>query len=201
MPPSSLQQKKQQAVRDSLWEAAMQLFAEKGFEQTTVEEIALAAGISRRSFFRYFDSKNDLMAHGIMNYAESLTQVIRSFPPKMPLREVFRETVLEVAKQSAALPRTRKVMEIAARSAAAREAQLSRMSELQEQVAQAYAARSAKKDSLTPGILAGLTLSVLSVTFRAWFRNGEQDISSTAKQVFATLGNLLANEGAGQDKA
>lgn len=170
----------------------MQLFAEKGFEETTVEEIALAAGISRRSFFRYFDSKNDLMAHGITNYGETLTQVIQSHPRNMPLREVFRATVLEVAAQSAALPRTRKVMEIAMQSAAAREAQLSRMAQLQEQVAQAYAARFPKKDPLAPGILAGLTLSVLSVTFRAWFHQGDQDIRVIAQQVFKTLGNLLA---------
>jgi AcrR family transcriptional regulator len=191
MPPTSLQQKKQQAVRDSLWESAMQLFSQKGFEETTVEEIAVAAGISRRSFFRYFDSKNDLMAHGITNYAETLMEVIQSFPRSMPLREVFRATVLTVATQTAAHPRTRKIMEIAAGSPAAREAQLSRMSQLQDQVAHAYATRSSKKDPLAPGVLAGLTLSVLSVTFRAWFQNGDQDIRITTQQVFKTLGNLL----------
>jgi AcrR family transcriptional regulator len=177
----------------------MLLFGEKGFEETTVEEIAQSAGISRRTFFRYFDSKSDLMAHGITNYSETLAEVIQSHPLGMPPREVFRATVFTVAAQFGALPRTRRVMEVAAKSAAAREAQLSRMAELQERVTQAYAARATAKDphQIASSILAGLTLSVLSVTFRAWFVNGEQDIRVTARQVMDTLGGLLGTRAVG----
>ncbi|MFE7778824.1 TetR family transcriptional regulator [Streptomyces sp. NPDC057445] len=46
-------------MRDVLAEAAFQLFLERGFEQTTVDDIVARAGVGRRSFFRYFPSKED----------------------------------------------------------------------------------------------------------------------------------------------
>src|SRR5438034_1129540 len=59
--------RKQQLVRDVIWDAAIDLFTEKGFDETTVDDIAQTAGVSRRSFFRYFSSKSDLLALGILN--------------------------------------------------------------------------------------------------------------------------------------
>lgn len=48
-------------MRDSLVAAAFQLFLERGYEQTTVDEIVALAGVGRRSFFRYFPSKEDVV--------------------------------------------------------------------------------------------------------------------------------------------
>ncbi|MFF2847915.1 TetR family transcriptional regulator [Streptomyces sp. NPDC058001] len=45
------------AMRDALVAAALQLFVERGFEQTTIDDIVALAGVGRRSFFRYFPSK------------------------------------------------------------------------------------------------------------------------------------------------
>jgi AcrR family transcriptional regulator len=49
------------AMRDSLVAAAFQLFLERGFEQTTIDDIVTLAGVGRRSFFRYFPSKEDVV--------------------------------------------------------------------------------------------------------------------------------------------
>ncbi|GAA2747222.1 MULTISPECIES: TetR family transcriptional regulator [Kitasatospora] len=49
------------AMRDSLVAAAFRLFLEHGYEQTTVDDIVKAAGVGRRSFFRYFPSKEDVV--------------------------------------------------------------------------------------------------------------------------------------------
>ncbi|MFF9143730.1 TetR/AcrR family transcriptional regulator [Streptomyces sp. NPDC014861] len=49
------------AMRDSLIAAAFQLFLERGYEQTTVDDIVTLAGVGRRSFFRYFPSKEDVV--------------------------------------------------------------------------------------------------------------------------------------------
>src|SRR5579863_3134491 len=72
-PSPSLQERKQQVVRDAIFDAATDLFAESGFDETTVDDIAEKAGVSRRSFFRYFSSKGDLMAYGVTGYGTYLT--------------------------------------------------------------------------------------------------------------------------------
>lgn len=185
----SLQERKQALVRDTIWEAAIDLFAEKGFDETTVDDIAQAAGTSRRSFFRYFESKSDLMAQPIVSYGTSLTDAIKNCPQTYSPAEVFRHTVLAVARKSASHPRTRKVMEIAAKYPAAREAQIARVAEVQDQVAEAYARRYKKhsKEQTAAQVLAALTLSILGVTYRSWFASGQVDIAVTVGQILETL--------------
>ncbi len=189
--PPTLQQRKHQLVRTAIWDAATDLFVEQGYDETTIDDIAQRAGVSRRSFFRYFASKSDLMAHGVFDYGTYLTEAISACPPEDQLFEVFRRTVFEVAQKCAALPRTRKIMQIAAKYPAAREAHQSRAAELHERVEKAIALRSEAAPDLAHGMVAGLILSVLAVIFRAWFEQDQQDISATADQVLATLGSLV----------
>lgn len=57
----TLRQRTRRRAYEEITTAAMGLFLERGFPETTVDEIAAAAGISRRSFFRYFGSKEDVV--------------------------------------------------------------------------------------------------------------------------------------------
>ncbi|KJC58002.1 transcriptional regulator [Bradyrhizobium sp. LTSPM299] len=59
--PPGLRERKRQQTRERLTRAAMVLFLERGFEATTLDDIAAAADISRRSFFHYFASKEDVV--------------------------------------------------------------------------------------------------------------------------------------------
>lgn len=190
----SLRARKQQLVRDAIWDAAIDLFADKGFDETTVEHITNAAGVSQRSFFRYFASKDDLMGQCAIALGMALSEAIAACPPTHAVPEVMREAVREVARQAARYPRTDKIVEIAAKCPSARHAQLSRTAEMQRQVEQAYARRGKrrKKGDMAPQVLAAITISLFDLALRSWLERGRRDIDGTVDQVFATLRDVLA---------
>lgn len=73
---------------------ALGLFADRGFESTTVDDIAEAAGIGRRTFFRYFPSKNDVVYGDFDAALEALRERLASVPADVPLLAGIREAVL-----------------------------------------------------------------------------------------------------------
>ena len=181
-------------VKSAIWDAATDLFAEKGYDETTVDEIADRAGVSRRSFFRYFSSKSDLMASGIMDYGTFLSEAVRACPPGSSVSDVVHRAVLQVAQQCTARSHTRRVMQIVARYPAAKEALNSRAPELRKRVEAAFASRGRAFRRLPPGVLTDLTLAILDAVFHFWFRQGEQDIETSTNEVLATLGLMAFDE-------
>jgi AcrR family transcriptional regulator len=72
---------------------ALRLFTEKGYAQTTVEEIADAAAISPRTFFRYFPSKEDVVMWD--EYDPLALELLEARPDDEPLAESFRAVIRE----------------------------------------------------------------------------------------------------------
>ncbi|MBB0243609.1 TetR family transcriptional regulator [Streptomyces alkaliphilus] len=81
--PPSLRERKRRAVRTEITDTAMRLFAENGFEATTIDRIAAAAGISRRTFFHYFGSKEEL----VLGDTEALGESVRAALEARPVEE------------------------------------------------------------------------------------------------------------------
>jgi AcrR family transcriptional regulator len=187
----TLQERKQEVVRSAIWDAAIDLFVEKGYDETTVDDIAEKAGVSRRSFFRYFSSKSDLVAAGMATYGEFLTEAIDGCAASFSGSKVFRLTISQVARTCVAQPRARKMMQILSKYPAAHAAQYTRTLELLEAVEAAFARRKRSFGDLEPRILAGLTVAVLQVVFQTWFEKGDEDISVVVDQVLATLGRVI----------
>ncbi|MFJ2158044.1 TetR/AcrR family transcriptional regulator [Streptomyces sp. NPDC087856] len=67
-------------ARGRLAEAALNLYAEQGFEKTTVTEIAVAAGLTERTFFRHFTDKREVLFHGTEAAVDLLTRTIGEAP-------------------------------------------------------------------------------------------------------------------------
>jgi AcrR family transcriptional regulator len=74
--------RKKAATKHAIQEHALRLFAEKGYDATTVDEIAAAAGLSHMTFFRYFPRKEDVVEYD--EYDPLLEELIAARPPDEP---------------------------------------------------------------------------------------------------------------------
>src|SRR5260370_17175763 len=67
-------------ARGRLAKAAMELYAERGFEQTTVAEIAVRAGLTERTFFRHFADKREVLFYGMERLRDLLARAVADAP-------------------------------------------------------------------------------------------------------------------------
>src|SRR5689334_14098518 len=79
---------------DELERIGLELFTTRGFEETTIDEIAAAAGISRRTFFRYYTSKNDLVWGNFDAELHQLRERLAAVPPTVSMMAALREAVV-----------------------------------------------------------------------------------------------------------
>jgi AcrR family transcriptional regulator len=93
------------ATRQALQQAADRLFAEQGYAATAVRDIAEAAGVTERTFFRYFAGKEELIIDDALNWLPALQELLRVRPASEDPVTALRESVLELASSLAASPR------------------------------------------------------------------------------------------------
>ncbi|MGV9450967.1 TetR family transcriptional regulator [Streptomyces sp. NPDC003635] len=90
----TLRERKKQRTRDALLRAALELFTTRGYEQTTVDDIAAAVDVSQRTFFRYFANKEEA-AFAVQEMAEAYyVEAVRLRPPGEAPMEALRQAVL-----------------------------------------------------------------------------------------------------------
>jgi AcrR family transcriptional regulator len=89
-----------QATRAALRAAAKRLFTEQGYEVTTVADIARAAGVTQRTFYRYFDGKEDLIAGEYRAWLDLLAGAIRARPGDEPPLAAVRYAMISVGQRA-----------------------------------------------------------------------------------------------------
>jgi len=88
-----LRERKKQHTRETIERAALELFAERGYDETTLAEIAEAADISPRTIFGYFQSKEDILFCEESGYIEKVKEALRERPPSTTTVDALREFI------------------------------------------------------------------------------------------------------------
>ena len=85
-------------TREALVDAAVRLFSERGFDGTTIEDLADAADVSPRTFFRYFASKEDVLVADMPGYATLVERALAPTEVDEPVHVAIRRAVLALAE-------------------------------------------------------------------------------------------------------
>lgn len=158
---------------------ALRLFTDRGFEDTTVDDIASEAGVSRRTFFRYFDSKTDVLWHAFDHEVATLRGALAAAPAEEPLLDAIRTAVVGVNHYTATdVPELRTRIHLIS-TVPALQASAARHYDAWEQVVIDYAAHrlGQASDALLPLAIGRATLAVCRAAYEYWVNQADEDLT------------------------
>ena len=186
-----LRERNKLRTRQEIADAALRLAAERGLEHVTVEQIAAAADIAPRTFFRYFDSKEDALLADHSDRLELLRQTLGQRPATEGPLTAVRAAILEVVGD---LEQHRDLMlckvQLMETSPALRAQSLERMGELERTIAEALAARSGVdlEQDFRPFIIAGAVCTAMRVAIDRWGASkGEGNLTQMVERALDLL--------------
>jgi AcrR family transcriptional regulator len=94
-----LRERKKQQTREKIAQVALRLFAERGYDHTTLAEIAEAADVAPRTIFAYFDSKEDILLCGERSFLDDLKRRLDERPAGTTTVDALREFLSEIPPQ------------------------------------------------------------------------------------------------------
>lgn len=185
----SLRARKKAATEAALQESALALFAQKGYDATTIEEIVADADVSRRTFFRYFGSKEEVIFKGANDDREAFRGFLLGRPREESDVEALKEAVVEFVKYlEARKAPVLDFVEVVLASPTLR----ARGAELQGAWAavagEGLAERAGESDlGMKHRLLAAMGIAVLTEAIRAWTRGAEADIADAVCNAFVAI--------------
>ena len=183
----SLRDRRKRRTAEAIVAGALELFEARGFERTTVDQIAAAADISRRTFFRYFADKEELFFAEDERLLEVVEATLDAAPAGEPMLELARRATRALAARSTADPQRRLARE---RLIAATPALQARRLAKNLRWEQAIAARLVARGSDWPEALLvpKLALACFQAAYERWVLDPGQDLPGLVDESFAALG-------------
>jgi AcrR family transcriptional regulator len=176
---------------ERLQKAALELFATRGYEQTTATEIAQSVGLTERTFFRHFSDKREVLFYGQNQFSQAFLTGVNAAP-----RDASPIEIVASALQSAASffpderrPYSRTRQSVIDQNPALQERERHKLASLATTVADALRARGV--DDLAATLAAESGATVFGIAFTQWIREGEErslaDIAAAVLHELQTL--------------
>ncbi len=189
-----LRARKKARTRVAIEDAALDLFAEQGYEETTVEQIAARAEISKATFFRYFAAKGDVIFGGPDDRHQALQQAIVERPASEDVVTAVRSAMREQWLPTVDPQRTVRQTRAARTSPILRGLSLDLGVRWQADVSEALARRRGLDAAdRSCRLVAATAFTVLSNAVNLWMdANGEGDLAASVDEGFDLLAGLCA---------
>lgn len=159
--------------RGRLEQAAFDLFAERGFENTTVAEIAERAGLTERTFFRQYSDKREVLFAGGSEFQELVVSAIATAPASLPPIDAVAaglDAAAALLEERRAFARMRQA--IIAANAELRERELIKLASLSAAIADTLRGRGLADPAAS--LTAEVAIAVFRVAFERWLDDGNQ---------------------------
>jgi AcrR family transcriptional regulator len=176
-------------ARGRLMQAAYELYGERGFEETTVAEIAARAGLTERTFFRHFADKREVLFAGADALQELLVSAVAEAPTSLPPIDAAAaglEAAGAFIQEGGDLSRQRQA--IIATSAELRERELIKLASLGAALAEALRGRGVEDTAAS--LIAEAGIAVFKVAFERYV--GETDGQDFPRLIRESLDELRA---------
>jgi AcrR family transcriptional regulator len=174
---SGLRERKLAWQRARLVEAGIRLFASRGFDATTVDEIAASAGVSRRTLFRYFGTKGDIVMEWARGTTTTLTTALCQRPDGEPPLVSLHAAFVALCDNLANSPDDiRAVSMMIERTVSLRPYSLLKHAQWEDALAQVLARRYPDCEPLRSSVLARVAVAAFRTALDEWLRtDGAQD--------------------------
>ena len=176
--PLPVRERTRRAVRGELAQLAVNLFVEKGYDETTIDDLAAAAGMSKRTLFRYFASKEELVMGKYEVLGEQLAEDLAARPAGEPiwvsLRQVFGR-VVEYSESEARGTASVAMEKIVRDHPALNASYLERVSRMQELLLDEARTRTGWPDPADPrtAAIVGAAFSCLIAAWTTWLTTNQ----------------------------
>jgi AcrR family transcriptional regulator len=157
-------------TRRELADAAARLFIERGYEATTVEDIVAEVEISARTFFRYFGSKEEVVASLWRYGVEEIVAAVRAVPDERPLQEALRAAVSAACQHAAENPaETRLFLRMVSDTPTLRARRMQEELRQQQSLASCLGDRLERPaDDLRVTLMSGAVVMAFNTAFERW---------------------------------
>jgi mycofactocin system transcriptional regulator len=176
--------------RGAVTRTALGLFAERGFEETTVDDIADALGVSRRTLFRYFASKNDMVWGDFDWVLARLRGCLDATDDNEPLHEALARAVVESNRyEDEQLPELRIRMRLITGVPTLQAHSTLRYAEWRAVIAEFVADRlGCAPNDLIPQTVAHAALGTSMAAFLVWVDDPSSDLVANLEEAYRLLG-------------
>lgn len=167
-PENGLRARKRADTHARIHQAALALFARQGFEATTLDDIARGAGVSRRTLFHYFGSKEDIVLSTKAGLAELIEAAILRRPADEPLLAMAEHALTDMAQDFQG-PEARALARLIHDTPALRAGDHAKYEAIEQRMAAAMAARKGlSADDLQARVVATAAVGVLRMATETW---------------------------------